>query len=135
MFIPLQKKVEKAEPESVALLPAALWQESFKLGFIPPSSSFLLLHVTALPNLQPLPRALQHSWELGGEAACLQGSPLACVHSLPCFSPSHVAGGECLHSAFAFAHGDIFSKIRRELNVSGEGKLTLYLIFKVQQLT
>lgn len=134
MCIPLQKKVEKTGPEFVALLPAALWQESFKQGFIPPSSSFLLL-VPALPNLQRLPRAPQHSWELGGEAACLQGSPLACVHSLPCFSPSHVAGGECLHSAFAFVHGDFFFKIQRELNVSGEGKLTLYLIFKVQQLT
>lgn len=134
MCIPLQKKVEKTGAESVALLPAALWQKSFKLGFITPSS-FLLLLVIALPKLQPLPRASQHSWELRGEAACLQGSPLACVHSLPCFSPSHVAGGECLHSAFAFAHGDIFSKIQRELNVSGEGKLTLYLIFKVQQLT
>lgn len=34
----------------------------------------------------------------------------------------------------AFAHAAFLSKIQRELDVSGEGKLTLHLIFKLQHL-
>lgn len=86
---------------------------------IPPSLSFLLLLVTALPSLQPLPKAPQNHGEPGSKAACLQSLLLACTHSPVSVLPVRQEQVR-FHSTFAFAHGAFFSKIQRKVGLSGE---------------
>lgn len=121
--------------ESAAHLLTALWQEGFKLGFFshPSVSSFPASPCYSLS--QPTASAqgstkLRGAWKQGSLPAVL----IACLHTQPCFTPSRTSGVGMFALHLAFAHGAFFSKIQRELDISGEGKLTLHLIFKLQHL-
>lgn len=63
----------------------------------------------------------------------LPAALVACVRSPVSVLPVHQERVYLL-STFAFAQGAFFRKTRRGADVSGEGKLTLHLIFKLQHL-
>lgn len=121
MHLIRKKKAEKTGQESATHLPTALWQQGFKLDLFshPSISSFpASCHSLAQPGSWEARQPACSTHRLPANTALLQSFLYARTECV-CTPPLHME--------------PLFAKIRSELDVSGEIKLTPRLVFELQQ--